>query len=44
MVVRGTAVLDQTGHSGLPVPAQPDIAGLGGDRTPLAELGDRSFA
>src|SRR5216684_9418115 len=43
MPVRGTAVLDQSGRSGLPVPAQPDIAGLAGDLIPLAEFGHRPF-
>jgi hypothetical protein len=41
MPVRGTAVLDQPGHSGLPIAAQPDIAGLTRDRIPLAEFGHR---
>src|SRR5713226_6931998 len=44
MLVCGTAMLQQPGHSGLPVPAQPDIAGLAGDLIPLAEFGHRSFA
>jgi len=44
MLMRGTTLLNQRGYSGLPIPAQPDITGLVGDRIPLAELGHCAFA